>query len=357
MKILSPIFNMLAVVYLILFSVSYLNLCKVANRDFDQARYDYAVKQATEAMFRSTLHAEDIGLDYTDMSYITIDASDALDVFDRVICANYDMAPSAENFSTIHDTINACLIAGYDGYYILQSSEVDSIENNGNALDGYDMKFSPKIPYFVHRSGWTYSFDFYQRTNNSMKSNSDASDKVNAINSYVEGVQQPGGMTDAEVLAEINKQVRSAILNESQNPNRPRPLDINDVSFIFPTDTTLTGVNPFSIPGIFMITGDSSYASVESMKTYSVSGYKAIKRTRIVAFTDTRTGRAYYCYETQLRDEEKDQASGGSTDLGYFHIDNYFDSVVAACKEKNKNGYYYSPYFEVMTRKIDTSTR
>ena len=121
MKVWTPIFNVIATVLLVLIGIVFVNVCRVMERDFDQERYNYAVQQATEAMFRSTLHAEDIGLDYTDMSYVSINASDALPVFDRVICANYNMSPSQENFDAINNSIQCCVIAGFDGYYVLET--------------------------------------------------------------------------------------------------------------------------------------------------------------------------------------------------------------------------------------------
>lgn len=357
MKVWAPIFNLIAVVAFILFGATYVNLSRVTQRDFDQARYDYAVKQATEAMFRSTLQAEDISLDYIDMNYISINASSALNIFDRVICANYDMSPSDENLAAIHDGIACCAIAGFDGFYILQSVEENTIPDNGRPVDGYNLRFSAKIPYIVENSSNKYAIDTYQRTFHAVNKNLNLKENTNYTTANYVNHEYPAGVTEEMVKEAINTQVRAYILDEMTNKNNPNAVDIERFRIYFPEETTVTGVNPLSVPGIILMTSGVDYASTDKMTSLSVSGYKAINRTRVIAFTDTSNGRAYYCYEGQLRDEEKTAESGGipiGGVYGNFRIDNFFKTPKEACMEKNDQGNYYTPYFEIMARKAKT---
>lgn len=352
MKVWAPIFNLVTALLLILLGASYINICEVIERDFDQARYDYAVRQSTEAMFRSTLRAEDIGLDYRDMSYVSIDSSEALEIFDRVMCANYNMAPSDANFSAINDGIAACAIAGYDGYYLLESSDSDSIDNNGSARDGYALKFSTKKPYLIANDRMMYAVDTYKKTYSGMSLTEHNADPI----LYTTGAALPSGITEDSLQTEINKQIRSAILNEAANSNNVELGSLEGFRLLFPDETTVTGVNPFEVPGIFIIMDGVKYASTDTLSSMAVSGYKVVKKVNVIAFTDISTGRSYYCYEGQLRDEEKTAASGGIAlggSYGNFEIENYYGSIREACQEVSPTtGLHYAPYYDIMARKI-----
>lgn len=351
MKVWAPIFNLVTALLLVLLGASYINICDVFQRDFDQARYNYAVKQSTEAMFRSTLRAEDIGLDYRDMSYVSIDSSEALEIFDRVMCANYNMAPSQANFSAINDGIVACAIAGFDGYYLIESSEHDSIEN-GQAKDGFAPKFSTKIPYLVSNDRMVYAIDAYKKTYSGMS----LTDKTANPILYTTGAALPTGITEDSLQTEINKQIRSSILNEAANSSNVSLDSLDGFRLLFPDETTVTGVNPFEVPGIFIIMDGVKYASTDTLSSMSVSGYKVVKKVNVIVFTDTRTGRSYYCYEGQLRDEEKTAASGGIAlggSYGTFEIENYYGSIREACQEVSPTtGLHYAPYYDILARKI-----
>ena len=355
MKVWTPIFNLVAAVLILLLSASYLNMCEVIDRDFEQERFNYAVQQATEAMFRRTLKAEDIDLDYQDMSYIQIDSSNALEVFDRVMCANYNMAPSPENFSAVNDSIAACVIAGYDGYYILRYSEADILKN-GVAADGYLPKFSVKIPYLITGGNNLYALDSYKRTYTAMSlNNKNASPVLN-----VTGGDWPPGTSEDQVKKDINQQVRAAILDELRQTKNVSLGTLDEFSFIFPDETTVSGVNPFDVPAIFIIMDGAQYASTHELRSMPAAGYKVIQKIQVIGFQDKKSGRYYYCYEGQMRDDEKTAASGGipiGGGYGDFEIINYFGSAKEAAEaEIQGTNEHYAPYYELLIRKSSKDT-
>lgn len=358
MKVWTPIFNFIAAILILLLGAAYLNMCEVLEDDFDQARFNYAVQQATEAMFRRTLQAEDIDLDYQDMSYIQIDSSNALEVFDRVMCANYNMAPSEENFATINDSIAACVIAGYDGYYLLQYAEDDLIQN-GTSLDGYSPRFSAKIPYCLYNGNNVYSMDTYKLTNVSMPIL--YSQKGNSPGINVTGGTYPAGIDASSIAEDINQQVRSAILNELENSRNASIGSLSEFNFLFPIETTVTGVNPFEPPAIFIVMDGAEYASTEALSSMTAAGYKVVQKLQYIAFTDTRTGRSYYCLEGQMQDNEKDAASGGvpmGGTYGRFRIENYFGSAKQAAEAvSDVTGEHYAPYYDLLIRKASKDQR
>lgn len=355
MKVWGPIFNFIAVIALIIYAASFINICQVIERDFEQAHYDYAVRQATEAMFRKTLRAEDIDLDYKDMSYVSIDSSEALEVFDRVMCANYNMAPCKENFSAINDSIAACVIAGNDGYYVLQHSDADVI-SNGVASDGYAPRFSAKIPYLISANNTVYAIDTYKKTYSSMS----LKDKNANPGLYTVGANWPSGINDESAKQAANVNLRDIIVNQFEN-NKSVSVDINKLSnfrLFFPEITTVSGVNPFDPPAIFMLLDGAGYATTSNLLSMSVSGFKVIRKTNVVVFTDTSTNRSYYCYEGQLKDEERTASSGGVAvggKYGPFEIENYYGSIREACEAVSPVTHeHYSPYYDILARKIST---
>ena len=353
MKVWAPIFNLIAVLCIILLGATYLNIDYVLERDFDQFRYNYAVRQSTEAMFRVTLHAEDIGLDYTDMAYVTIDCADALETFDRVMCANYNMAPSEENFAAINETFVTCVIAGYDGYYILRSAEANSLPNHV-AYDSNAPKFSAKLPYLLESNGNVYALDSYRKQYTWM-STTDPSDNPGL---YTIGEIYPSGINKEDINTQINQSIRSQILREARNTSNVNIESFDSFRLFFPDVRTVTGVNPFEVPGIVVILDGAEYASTEALSSVAVSGFKVIKRNLVVGFTDTRTNRHYYCYEGQLKDIEKTMASGGVGTSGYFEIEDYYSTIEEACREESSAATpgdpcpYYVPYYDIMARKI-----
>lgn len=352
MRVWSSLFNFIAVLCIIVLVGTYMNFSSTLDFEFEQARYNYAVKQATEAMFRETLTTEDLDMDYADMSYVSIDSSQALDVFSRVLCANYNMSPSETNFTAIQNSIASCVIAGYDGYYILQHSDANTIENNGLANDGYKALFSVKMPYLVEANNQVYAIDTYKKTSVSMsKVDNSAEPNVDFV-----GADFPPGVDLDDIKKSINKQIRSSILTEAANSRNLDLGSFEDFNLFFPENTTVTGVNPFDVPAIFVLMDGSDFSGTANMQSLSASGFKVVKRVRVVGFTDTKTGHSYYCYEGQLRDSEKTLDSGGISTggiQGTFRIDNYFDTIGEAARAVNEDtGEHYSPYAEIMSRKI-----
>lgn len=352
MKVWSIIFNVFGILVLFMFGAYYINISEVVDAEFQQLRYEYAVRQATEAMFLSTLQAEDIQLDYTTMDYISIDSSEAIEIFDRVMCFNYDMSPSDENFALINQNIAACAIAGYDGFYITEMVESDEIEDNGTTVDGYSLRFSPKIPYYLDTGNQTYAIDTYRKTYIAMQNNNHSANPT----IYYDGLTLPAGVSEEDVTLAINTQIRGRLLNEIASSDNALMHDFEQLRMYFPEDTTSTGVNPFGVPGIIVIMHGAEFAGTEGASTMAVAGYKVVTKTNVIAFTDTRTNRSYYCYESQLRDEEKTSDSGGIAvggTFGPFKIENYYDSIQEACMNVSPtSGRHYDPYYDILVRKI-----
>lgn len=351
MKVWSAIFNMIAILILMLLGLSYLNLTSTLDRDFDQIRLNYAVEYATEAMFETTLEAEDLDMDYTNLDKVHIDSSDALDIFCSLMCFSYDMSLSDENFANIENSIASCVLAGNDGYYVGQFADYDSTPGDGILVDSKRLRWSIKIPYFVKVGTYSYSVGYndgeWKRV---VTSNSSIKDSKVYVPS---DVGYPMGINNIDVKHAVNTQIRETMMKEIKDRN------LNNIGFDFkfylPDSTTVNGVNPVEPPAVLLLMEGVDFASTEKINALSVSGFKVVKRVNVVAFVDKDTGRYYYCYESQLMDEEKDACCGGT---GSYHIQNYYRDMKTAAESKglDENGRevneYYSPYYDIMTRKI-----
>ena len=218
------------------------------------------------------------------------------------------------------------------------------------------MKFGIKNPYIYQAyNGKTYTLDIYKKVYTYMP--------TVAYNTpptmYIVGAVYPPGLADEEAKKLVGRQVKNTIIDELQNANNLDAMELEKFRIYFPDETTVTGVNPFEAPGIVMIMGSSNFASSSSISALSVAGYKAINKVKVIAFTyelPNGTKRAYYCYEGQMRDEEKDAASGGLVvggTEGKFHIENYYNTIREACEAESPGANeHYAPYYEILTRKI-----
>ena len=335
MKIWSALFNMIAILLILLLVSAFFNTVRVLERDFDQARLNYAVEFSTRAMFEKTLEIEDLDMDYVDISNVQINSSDALDTFTELMCINYDMSTSDENKSHIENSIASAVLASRDGYYITQLVVDDIInENDTKVLDNI-LKWSPKIPYYIHKNGRVYAVNFTEKTYTSIKDYKAGatSDPAAIMISTVPGL--PSGVNDRDVLNAVNNQITDTIMNEIRISNMNRKSV--DYKFYLPLDTTVKGVNPIDGPGVLMILQGVDYASPQKLNAMSVSGYKVVEKVNVLGIKkkDPGDNRLYYCYETQMYNDYED-----------YEVVNYFANI----RDAAENG--YSPHYEFLARKI-----
>lgn len=348
MKVWGAIFNIIAVLIIMLLLLVYSNMSIVIQRDFDQIRLNYAVEYATEAMFQTTLKSEDLDMDYTEIDNVKVDSSDALNIFCSMMCLSYDMAMSDENFENIENSISALALAGNDGYYIGKMYDNDSYFGDGVLVDSEKLRWSVKIPYFIKQDDYTYAVSFglddWNRVSLAKTNNSLSDVTVHA--STEEGM--PMGITDELIKHTVNNQIRDSLMAEIDRKN------YNGEAFNFklylPDTTTVNHVNSIEPPSIFLVMEGVDFASSERINALSVSGFKVTKQVNIITFIDRETNRSYYCYESQLRDEERDKCCGGT---GKFHVENYYKNMKdAASAVSPTTGEHYSPYYDILTRKI-----
>ena len=323
MRVWGAIFNIFAVLMMLLMSFAFLNLTRVLDRDFDQARLNKAVEYSTEATFINTLEIEDIGLDYTDIEAIEINTGNSLDIFETMMCFNYDLSVHEENKKLIEDSVATMVLSCNDGFYIIQ----DIYNDTGKGE--YLLRWSPKIPYLYDDGSNKYAFNVVKQKWAKVSGSGDIEMPLE------EGY--PPGISHDKVLEVLNEQITRNIYVEIENRNANR--DIFQYKFFLPAETTRAGVNPISGPGILTLIQGARFASKEMIGTVSVSGYKVVEKVNVVAFTEKIDGvdKKFYCYEGQMDIDDIDTK---------YKVKNYYRDTRTAAKEE------YSPHFGLMTKKI-----
>lgn len=314
MKAWSAIFNLIAVMMLIFMLVIYLNYTKVIRRDFDQARFNQAVEYATEGMFQKTIEVEDIDTDYSDMYAVEINPSDSLDIFESIMCFNYNMSPSEENKKHIENFMPTAVLSTNDGYYIAQW-----IEDHG-------LHWSLKYPYYIDIGDKSYTVNLHREK---WMSGTEAGNfKVSVGSGYESGI------TMEEVLTAANNQINLAMISEIERKNDNG--NTFNFKFFLPSETTERGVNPIQGPSVLLFMQGVDFASTERMNSIAVSGYKTVNRANVVAFIEN--GRKFYCYESQM--------DPNLISLGVYDIVDTYRTIEDAALDG------YSPHFDLLTKKI-----
>ena len=86
MKVWSAIFNVFAVLILVMLLVVYRNTAIVHEREFQEMRLAKAVEYSAELAFLQTLEVEDLDIGYSDMASVVINPGTSLDIFETMMC-------------------------------------------------------------------------------------------------------------------------------------------------------------------------------------------------------------------------------------------------------------------------------
>ena len=336
MKMWGAIINILSILIIVLLIQSYYNVSITLERDFDQARLDQAVEYSTKAMFQKTLEIEDLDMDYTEMGAVQINSSDALDTFSNLMCFNYELATSDENKRHIENSIASAVLAGSDGFYVTRRTEIDKKLRDGIQGGEWELRWSPKIPYFIRQTGKVYAVNFVERRYaainefNTGDSNRPQSITVPMTPGY------PLGINDRLAIQSVNNQIVEAMEGEIERNRSNKSL--HEYKFYLPSETTVKGVNPIDGPSVLVLLNGVDYASTQQMNAMAVAGFKVVEKINVLGIQEKSTGLYYYCFETQIPLNRLDD----------FEILDYFGSVRDAAIDPRQ----FSPHYEFIGNKI-----
>lgn len=334
MKVWTPIFNFIAIFLLIIMLPSYYIICKNLDKEFDQQRLDKAVDYATKAMMLAATDVDNIELDYINPDSIVLTPGEALNIFDIVMCFNYEMETTHYNMNAIENSVCALVLSDEYGYYIAEEVEDDLTPDDDIVGDNYAIRWSMRIPYtetLANGGKRTYSYNYYpilEWADNKRDTNPTLAKTP---------IDENDNTLKEKIKTQINEQISSAINAEINRKKYLLGISANGEEFHLPSQVTKLGVNPIEGPSAMVILNNATFASNYKIDAVNVGGYMARSKEFIVCFemANGEGGKTkYYCYSKQL--PAKDQGS----------VVTYVENMRDACKQG------YSPYWPyLMTNK------
>ncbi len=97
MKTWGAIFNIIAVVLLLMSLVVYRNQTIAEEKLYNELVLKKAVDYSAEAAFIAALSSDNIDIDYDDMESVVLSPGDSLDIFESMMCLNYNISASEDN--------------------------------------------------------------------------------------------------------------------------------------------------------------------------------------------------------------------------------------------------------------------
>lgn len=317
MKVWSAIFNFIAVILIAFMLIIFYRFDVVHTKQFEEQRLRHAMDYATEAAFRQTLGIDDLGMDYTDLENIKINPSLALDTFKNIICLNYDMAPSKENFAHIESFIPTGVLFTNDGYYILE--EVEKSENE------YGLHWSMKRPYLLEQVSegklYLYALNIYSQAWSRVDFDGGVEDGLSYENTGLTRSKVELGISDI-----INQDINYMIYTRNivDRPGEKMPM------FYLPSNTKSIIMNTINKPALLIMMQNVDFACEYLIDAASVGGSSVDRKKVVVGFIEN--GIRYYCYEKQL----PESLFGASIE--------FFDTQALAVEAG------YTPHFEYLTK-------
>ena len=298
MKTWSALFNFIAVwIIIIMLTVLYRHVDAI-QADYDTAVLRQVIEYAGEAAFNSAVvQSGDIGMDYTKLGKVQLYTSEALRVFEDIVCLSYGMSLSAENRAHIESLIPSAILCTYDGYYITKLADDNVAE----------LKWSLKIPYTIEakRNGKTSTVAIRMDSEeNFVIDNDDTTGKVKPYKSYGNG-EDGAGFQDSELNRDIARARINTIITNALSHNISQiSADRGGKNYrvYLPAETTFTGINTIDGPSLIILLEGGDFAGKAKVSEAAISGLKVVRKRWVMGFKDAE-GNLWYCYESQLTDE------------------------------------------------------
>lgn len=307
MKVWSAIFNMIAIVIIAIMLIVFYNIEETNVRQFEEARLAQAIDYSVEGAFRAAVATDSIGTDYTNggLEEVQLNPSQIMDTFYNLVCLNYNMVSSVENKGKIENSVATAVLCGIDGYYVLESVEVDS-----NPLDvviggEYKLKWGYKRPYLVYSQNNSRLFAAnlvnektleYQVGQSYISRQSFNSDKGEDAGLPPTGLSRAivDNAISKLITEDINYAIHTRNINSTENKMR---------SFYLPSGDTMTAINQIKSPSLILIFQDSTFLNGYDINICSVGGARVKVRSSVIGFQIAGDSTKYYCYAGQQLDE------------------------------------------------------
>ncbi len=312
MKWFGPILNTITFVILSYTLLITYNRTDLINKAFDTKRLDTALDYCTEAAFLEAVDTGTLENDYSNLYNITLNPENSLDIFERMMCINYNMSTSEANMKAVEDNIVAALMACNDGYYI---SDFESIQDESkNTI--HPLMWSLKRPYTLtvynnskalteaeqKASGikGVYSVHLADRQGILLKNNGTPvyfTDYTKAEDaSKLTGYKINDTLVRGAISKSITDNLRDAIEKKYQMQGGVT------YNFYIPMKDTESGINSINYPSLLFIFNGGDFTGKVTRRQVSLGGFKVARRVEVIGYVRKINGvdRKLYCYESQI---------------------------------------------------------
>ncbi len=325
------IFNMIGVVLISFLVLTAHKIDALHEKQFEELRLRYALDYSAEAAFRMSIESGNIDTEYESMGSIHVNPGSTLTVLKYLLCLNYDMSPSEENFKMLEKYIAfATLIVG-DGYYIAELQETDTVDDSVKGGE-YELKWGLKRPYVMKRGKKAVGVNLFNETWRSVEEVG-SSVRIAKGYTYKEAIINEGiNLSKSSVNKAINEQLTDAI-NTSINRRNSIYTTIDGNNFFYlPSQQTQSGINAIERPTFMVMLQGVDFAGSRKLSAKSVSGFTTSARKKVLGFEEN--GVKYYCYESQIPENLLDK------------VEDFYNTVDEAA------GVGYRPHLEYLRRPI-----
>jgi hypothetical protein len=317
MKLLFPLAALLSCVFLFFYLPLFMGYCDALDADFEQYRLDKALELSTRAASENGLTHGLIELDYDRLLEVEFNTDAVLDTYAQFMCFNYGLAPDDANREYVLAK-SVVMAVGGRGFHVTQSEYGDMYtaidgklhrvsvadysgiapgEYTGDVSAGSKTVFGAYVPFAVK-----------DPTDESVTVCGSLLDHATAFPIYTStaagaGVATveslPGGVNVSLVRHEALAMMTRALTASWNQLNQQASYD---KQLVLPDTITAMGVSSAANPGVMAFIEGWRLDTSESLRSEAFTGYKAILRRTVVAFTQHIGGKSYkyYCYEDQF---------------------------------------------------------
>lgn len=298
MKMFGSIFNMISMVLIAFLILAANKVTDHHEKQFEELRLRYALDYSAEAAFRIAIESGSIDTEYEDMAGIHLNPGDTLNVFKYLLCLNYNMSPSDENFTMLDKYVAFATLVTGDGYYMAELQEVDNVDDG---IEGgeYELKWGLKKPYAMEIGNKLVALNLFNETWKCAEETGSGV-RIASGGTYKEAIMNEGlSLSKTNTKRFINQHLSEAINESIKRRNKIYTSVPGGSHFVYlPTAQTQSGVNTIERPTFIVMLQGVDFAGSFKLSAKSVAGFTTTPRKRVLGFVEG--GVKYYCYESQI---------------------------------------------------------
>lgn len=331
MKLIFPVAALLSCAFLFFYLPLFASYSNALDMDFEQYKLDKSLEMSTRAAAENGLTHGLVTFDREQLSDVEFNASVVLSTYAQFMCFNYNLVPTEQNREYVLGK-SVLMAVGGRGFVVTQNEFGDYYTGNDGRLhrvsgaknpgdpdnlqsatnSGARTLFGPYTPFTVADTNApanitrlvsgsllpnAVTFAVFERNHN-----------TGAVSVYAADTL-PGDVTSSRIQHEALALMTRAF---TQSWNQLNMQAAYDKQLVLPNTITSLGVSSAANPGVMALVEGINFGSSKPLRSEAFTGYKAVMRREVVAFTQAVGANRYkwYCYRDQF-DMAKAEAGGG----------------------------------------------